>query len=76
MTHGEKAQELAKKYKNPRNMVGPYEFVAYEAALEAMKWKDEQYLEEKRELLGLVKMLSKDETNQTIIEDLIALLEP
>ena len=39
------------------------------------KWKDEQYNEEKKELLGLVNMLPIDETNQTIIKDLKALLQ-
>lgn len=38
MTNGEKAQQIAQKYKNLRPMVGPYEFAAYEAALEAMRW--------------------------------------
>ncbi len=47
---------------------------AYNAALEMARWKDEQYKEEKREVLGLVKMLKVDEHNQTIIEDLVAML--
>lgn len=38
------------------------------------KWCDEQYSEEKKELLGLVKMLPVDEHNQTIVEDLVAML--
>lgn len=47
---------------------------AYIAAMRMAQWKDEQYNEEKRELLGLVKMLEIDEQNQTIIEDLVAIL--
>ena len=47
----------------------------YIAALEMAQWKDEQFDEEKKELLGLVNMLPIDETNQTIIEDLKALLQ-
>lgn len=47
----------------------------YKSALEAMRWKDEQYAEEKRELLGLVKLLKVNEDNQSIIEDLIGLLQ-
>ena len=43
--------------------------------LEMARWKDEQYAEEKRELLGLVKLLKVNEDNQSIIEDLIGLLQ-
>ena len=39
------------------------------------KWKDKQYKEEKKELLSLVNLLHVDEYNQTIIEDLKALLK-
>lgn len=46
-----------------------------ESAIKMAEWKDEQYNEEKKELLGLVNMLKIDETNQTIIEDLQALLQ-
>ena len=45
------------------------------ACINIAQWKDEQYNEEKKELLGLVNMLSVDEHNQTIIEDLKALLQ-
>lgn len=38
------------------------------------KWKDKQFAEEKKELLGLVQMLPVDSHNQTIIEDLLGLL--
>lgn len=38
------------------------------------EWKDEQFEEERKELLGLVKMLPVDERNQSIIEDLIGML--
>ena len=47
----------------------------YDSALEAMNWKDEQYAEEKREMLGLVKLLPVNEDNQSTIEDLIGLLQ-
>ena len=43
--------------------------------LEAMEWKDEQYDEERKELLELVKMIPVNEGNQTIVEDLINILE-
>lgn len=46
-----------------------------QSALEMAQWKDEQFKEEKKELLGLVKMIKVDEHNQTIIEDLVAMLE-
>ena len=39
------------------------------------EWKNEQYNEEKKELIGLVNMLPVDDHNQTIIEDLKALLQ-
>lgn len=45
------------------------------ALLEMAEWKDEQYKEEKKELLSLVNLLHIDEHNQTIIEDLKALLK-
>lgn len=44
-------------------------------ALKMAEWKDEQFNEERKELLGLVKMLPVNENNQTIIEDLIGMLE-
>ena len=47
----------------------------FKDVLQMSKWKDEQYNEEKKELLGLVNMLPIDETNQTIIEDLKGLLK-
>lgn len=42
--------------------------------LNIAKWKDKQFEEEKKVLLELVKMLPVNETNQTIIEDLLNLL--
>ena len=42
---------------------------------EGAEWASEQYAAEKRELLGLVNMLTVDETNQTVIEDLKSILE-
>ena len=48
---------------------------SYWAALKMAKWKDEQYQEEKKELLSLVNLLHVDEHNQTIIEDLKAILK-
>lgn len=39
------------------------------------EWKDKQFAEERKKLLGLVKILKVDETNQTIIEDLKAMLQ-
>ncbi|MBP5724954.1 MAG: hypothetical protein J6X18_15450 [Bacteroidales bacterium] len=46
-----------------------------DACLEMVEWKDRQFNEDKKELLGLVKLLKVDETNQTIIEDLKAILQ-
>lgn len=46
-----------------------------ESAIKMAEWKDEQYSEEKNELLELVKMLPVNENNQTIVEDLIAILQ-
>ena len=45
-----------------------------EAALKMAEWKDQQFKEEKKVLRGLVRLLPINETNQTIIEDLAALL--
>lgn len=41
---------------------------------EGVEWASEQYAVEKQELLGLVNMLTVDETNQTIIENLKSIL--
>ena len=70
MTNKEKAIEISKKYFGEPNQI-----IAWQASMKMAQWKDEQYKEEKKELFGLVKMLKADETNQTIIEDLKAMLE-
>ena len=72
MTNEEKARELAKKI--DWNAFIANDYTLKKCIEEAMQWKDEQYNEEKRDLLGLVKMLKIDEHNQTIIEDLVAIL--
>lgn len=46
----------------------------YSTCMQMAKWKDEQFNDEKKELLGLVNMLPIDDRNQTIIEDLKGLL--
>lgn len=63
MTNEEKAQELSSK------------FGCYLSALEMANWKDQQYADEKKELLCLVNMLPMNDANQTIIEDLKGLLK-
>lgn len=73
MTNEEKAQELCEKHKGYNVPCSSLE--CYLSALEMANWKDQQYAEEKKELLSLVKMLSMDESNQTIIEDLKGLLK-
>ena len=75
MTNEEKAQEIARN----DELYGDTDYNSkidecYIAALEMAQWKDEQFDEEKKELLVLVNMLPIDETNQTIIEDLNGLL--
>ena len=49
--------------------------VCYDLLSFFAKWKDKQFEEEKKELRGLVDMLPINETNQTIIEDLKAMLQ-
>ena len=82
----EKASELSKKFARQYHANNWPEWSDDEAfhysneeinkaCLEMAQWKDEQYNEEKKELLVLVNMLSVDEHNQTIIEDLKALLQ-
>ena len=39
------------------------------------EWKDKNFNEERKELLGLVKLIPINERNQTIIEDLKLMLE-
>ncbi len=46
-----------------------------EALLTMATWKDEQFNEEKKVLFDLVNMLTIDDRNQTIIEDLKELLQ-
>ena len=43
MTNEKKAHEIAKRYETPCHGIGDCEFEAYQSALEAMEWKDEQY---------------------------------
>lgn len=79
MTNEEKANEIGCKHRiryedNNFNIVGISTSECIESALEMAKWKDEQFKEEKQELLGLVQMLPVDSHNQTIIEDLLGLL--
>ena len=74
MNNSEKAKEIAwnDSLYNDNQSCAEQCFIA---ALQMAKWKDEQFDEEKKDLLGLVNMLSVDEHNQTIIEDLKALLQ-
>lgn len=75
MTNEEKITNVLRGY-NYRGRLTPqgvYGFV-FDRCKEIAKWKDRQFEEEKKELRGLVKMLPVNETNQTIIEDLTALL--
>ena len=82
MDYKEKAKEIATEnkmtYLEMENDGSVYDVDSFDeceqSALEMAKWKDEQFNEEKKELLGLVKMLKVDEHNQTIIEDLVAML--
>ena len=46
----------------------------YDGATKMAEWKNEQFEEERKELLTLVEMLPVDERNQSIIEDLIGML--
>jgi len=46
-----------------------------ESFVEMAKWKDKIFNEERKELLGLVKLIPINERNQTIIEDLKLMLE-
>lgn len=76
MTNEQKAKEIAENqfsWYSDFDDVNSFE-ECYESAMQMAQWKDEQYNEEKRDLLGLVKMLKIDEHNQTIIEDLVAIL--
>ena len=68
MTNSEKAKEIAENSKQ-YFYHDEYE-CGLACALRMAKWKDEQFNEEKKELLELVNMLQINESNQTIIEDL------
>jgi hypothetical protein len=72
MNDKEKAKEIAENSKQ-YFYHDEYE-CGLACALRMAQWKDKQFDEEKKELLGLVNMLPVDDHNQTIIEDLIALL--
>ena len=73
MNNNDKAKEIAQNAKD-YFYHDEYE-CGLACALRMAKWKDEQYKEEKKELLGLVNLLHIDEHNQTIIEDLKAILK-
>lgn len=71
MTDEEKIQKLI----DDKNHSGPWqEFHVVEIAMRIAEWKDQQFAEEKKDLRSLVDMLPMNDTNQTIIEDLKALL--
>lgn len=78
MTNEDKIKEFIEK-ETPVSFSVEYELLYPSSSLiniaqKMSTWKDEQFTEERKELLGLVKMLPVDETNQTIIEDLIEML--
>ena len=75
MTNKEKAIELALKLEGEIGTSPHSRQAIEETFIEMAKWKDQQYKEEKIELLSLVNLLYVDEHNQTIIEDLKALLK-
>lgn len=74
MVNEEKADKISQYYATSRIFPNDKESAAYDAAMQMAKWKDEQFNEEKKDLLELVNMLECNEKNQTIIEDLKALL--
>ena len=79
MTNEEKVREII-SVSNTNQVYDVVNFNAlheslYEDLMEMAEWKDEQYKEEKKELLSLVNLLHVDEHNQTIIEDLKAILK-
>jgi len=74
MTNKEKSDEISEHYATSRYLPNDEEIAAYNAALEMAEWKDEQFNEEKKDLLELVNMLECNEKNQTIIEDLKEML--
>ena len=75
MTNKEKAIELALKLEGEIGTSPHSRQAIEETFIEMAEWKDQQYKEEKIELLSLVNLLYVDEHNQTIIEDLKALLK-
>ncbi len=72
MDNKERAREISESFYRPETGYNDEEL--YMSAMAMAEWKDEQFKEEKKELLGLVKMIKVDEHNQTIIEDLVAML--
>lgn len=76
MTNEEKIQQLLNEpcWESKPYLIGMDKIGVEDVMERFAEWKDEQYNEEKRDLLGLVKMLKIDEHNQTIIEDLVAIL--
>ncbi len=67
MTNKEKVDSMLKFFHGNRTLG--------DLLLEMAEWKDKGYKEEKKSLLSLVNLLHVDEHNQTIIEDLKALLK-
>lgn len=45
MTNEEKAKEIAQRYQIPCHGIGDCEFEAYQSALEAMEWKENDILD-------------------------------
>lgn len=74
MMNEEKAIELVKQFQSCINNGVSIDAAVMACLMEMAEWKDEQFNEEKKDLLELVNMLECNEKNQTIIEDLKALL--
>lgn len=76
----EKHEPLLRKYfegdvERKEEQITQWKFWYMNHFTEGAEWAMEQYAAEKRDLLGLVNMLTVDETNQTVIEDLKSILE-
>ena len=74
MTNEKKVKKIADKIFESCTNVSFYD-MAIEIGTNVAEWKDEQFNEERKDLLCLVKMIPINGTNQTIIEDLIGLLQ-
>lgn len=75
ITNEQKAQEIAAKYCEYYDGSKEADSTSYNSAMAMAKWKDEEHNECKKDILTLVNLIPCNEENESIINDIKALLK-